>query len=211
MLTLAISRGRIWNEALPLLNYIGLAPDAAALNTRQLIIPTANPQVRLLQVRAQDAPTFIACGAAQAGIVGRDVLAERKIAEVICPLDLRFGRCRLSVAAAQNFNIQTAGEKILTVATKYPNLTRDYFAERGLPINVIKLHGALELSPHVGVADIIVDLVDSGQTLRENGLQEKETILQVSAIWVVNRIAARRLPVLADLQHKITEYLAAND
>lgn len=198
MLTLAISRGRIWTEALPLLHALGLAPQAAALGTRQLIIPTANPQVRLLQVRAQDAPAFVACGAAQAGIAGRDVLAEKRMAEIICPLDLHIAKCRLITAAPPGFAVNSTDA--ITVASKYPNLTRTHFAGRGIAVDIIKLNGALELAPLVGVADMIADLTDSGRTLRENGLVEQETIMSISAMLIINRIAARRQPAVRALQ-----------
>ena len=204
MLTLAVSRGRIWDEAAPLLRALGLAPDAAAMKTRQLIIPTAAPDVRLLQVRAQDAPAFVACGAAQAGIAGRDVLAERRMAEIACPVDLQIAACRLVVAAPEGYN-PAAGNKTPMVATKYPNLTQAHFAGRGEAVNIIKLHGALELAPHTGVADMIADLADSGRTLRENGLAERETIMRVSAMFIINRTAARRRPEAATLQRRIAE------
>lgn len=206
MLTLAVSRGRIWDEAAPLLRALGLAPDADALKTRQLIIPTASPDVRLLQVRAQDAPAFVACGAAQAGIAGRDVLAERRMAEIACPVDLHIAACRLVVAAPKGY--RPAAGKTPRVATKYPNLTRAHFAARGESVNIIKLHGALELAPHTGVADIITDLADSGRTLRENGLAERETIMRVSAMFITNRIAARRRPEVAALQERLAELAA---
>lgn len=208
MLTLAVSRGRIWDEAAPLLRALGLAPDEKALKTRQLIIPTENPAVRLLRVRAQDAPAFVAQGAAMAGIAGRDVLAEKPTAEIACPVDLQIARCRLVVAAPEKYN-PAAGNKTPMVATKYPNLARAHFAGRGEAVNIIKLNGALELAPHVGVADMIADLADSGQTLRENGLAERETIMHVSAMFIVNRTAARRRPEAAELQQRIAALSAA--
>ena len=191
-----------------MLRAMGMTPDAAALQTRQLIIPTANPQVRLLPVRAQDTPAFVACGAAQAGIAGRDVLAETRMAEIICPLNLRFAACRLVTAATQ---AEAVSRQPLTVATKYPNLARAHFAGRGVAVNIIKLHGAIELAPLVGVADVVVDLAASGQTLRENGLVEQETIMQVSAMLIVNRVAARRRPEVAALPQDMAACLAADD
>lgn len=201
MLTLAISRGRIWEEALPLLTAAGVSPSEDALRTRQLVIPTAHSGVRLLMTRAQDAPVFVARGAAQAGIAGRDVLAERRMDEISCPLDLGVGRCRLVTAARPGFE-PPAGRPLL-VATKYPNLARSHFDRSGIAANMIKLHGAMELAPHVGLADMIVDLVDTGRTLRENGLEERETIMEVSALFVVNRAAARRDPAVRSLQQDL--------
>ncbi|MGI9297200.1 MAG: ATP phosphoribosyltransferase [Gammaproteobacteria bacterium] len=205
MLTLAVSRGRIWDAALPLLRALNLAPDAADTDTRRLVVRTADSRVRLLRVRAQDTPVFVACGAAQAGIAGRDVLAERRMSEIVCPLDLRFARCRLVAAAPPDFRPEEG--KTLLVATKYPNLTRAHFAEKGVAADIIKLHGALEIAPQTGVADMIADLADSGRTLRENGLVERETIMRVSAMFIVNRVAARRRPETRDLQRRIAEYV----
>ena len=213
MLTLAVSRGRIWQETLPLLRAMGFAPNEDAMRSRQLIIPTAAVAVRLVQVRAQDAPVFVAQGAAQAGIAGRDVLAERRMGEIICPLDLRVGRCRMAVAAPPDFDATAPDRqnRPLAVATKYPNLTRAHFAAAGTQVNIIKLHGAMELAPLVGLADAVVDLVDSGRTLRENGLVEREKIMDVSALLVLNRTAARRLPAVADLWSKLAALVAKHD
>ena len=206
MLTLAVSRGRIWDAVSPLLRALGLAPDAEDAASRKLVVRTADANVRLLRVRAQDAPVFVACGAAQAGIAGRDVLAERRMSEIVCPLDLQLAECRLVAAAPPDFRPQ-AGKTPL-VATKYPNLTRAFFAEKGIAADIIKLHGALEIAPQTGVADMVVDLADSGRTLRENGLAERETIMRVSAMFIVNRAAARRLPEVSKLQKRIAAQLA---
>ena len=203
MLTLAVSRGRIWEEAMPLLAGLGIVPDAAALKTRQLIIPTQNPEVRLLPTRAQDAPVFVARGAAQAGIAGRDVLAELRSADIICPLDLCIAKCRMVSAALPDFRPPLNSHKPLMVATKYPNIARAHFAGRGIPTNIIKLHGSMELAPQVGVADMVVDLAASGRTLRENGLVEIEKLMDVSAMWIVNRVAMRRLPQLREFQNRL--------
>lgn len=205
MLTLAVSRGRIWEAVLPLLQAVDLAPDKAAMQTRRLVIGTSDPNVRLLRVRAQDAPVFVACGAAQAGIAGRDVLAERQMSEIVCPLDLQIAKCRLVLAAPPDFRPR-AGDAPL-VATKYPNLTRAHFAEKKQPAEIIKLHGALEIAPQIGVADMIVDLADSGRTLRENGLAEKEAIMRVSAMFIINRIAARRRPETEELRRRLAARL----
>lgn len=208
MLTIAVSRGRIWDTVQPLLKDLNLAPDPKALASRRIILPTADPRVRLLRVRSQDAPSFVARGAAQAGIAGRDVLAERRPAEIACPLDLQIAKCRMVVATPPGFDIEAA--KTLLVATKYPSLARSHFASRGIAADIVKLHGALEIAPQAGVADVIVDLADSGQTLAENGLVETDTILQVSALWIVNRAAARRMPGVSQLQERIAEYVSRN-
>lgn len=193
---------------MPLLQGAGLAPNAEDSKTRRLVVRTSDPNVQLLRARAQDAPVFVACGAAQAGIAGRDVLAERRMSEIICPLDLEIARCRLVAAAAADFRPRE--KETLRVATKYPNLTRAHFAEKGIAADIIKLHGALEIAPQIGVADMIVDLADSGRTLRENGLAERETIMRVSAMFIVNRIAARRRPEVFELQKRIENFMQNN-
>ncbi|MDM5146945.1 ATP phosphoribosyltransferase [Candidatus Persebacteraceae bacterium Df01] len=207
MLTLAISRGRIWQEALSLLQALGFSPNEEALRSRQLIIPTASDNVRLVQVRAQDAPVFVARGAAQAGIAGGDVLAEKPMSEIVSPLDLRIATCRLVIATPLGFDENTAGNRPAMVATKYPNLTKAHFAARGRQVNIVKLHGAMELAPLVGLADMLVDVADSGRTLRENGLIEKEKIMDISAMLIVNRTATRRLPAVAALQRDMAALL----
>lgn len=207
MLTLAISKGRIWNEAQPLLAALGCAPMTT--NTRSLILPTAAADVRLIIVRAQDAPVFIACGAADVGIAGGDVLAEKPLADLYQPLELGIARCRL-VAAAKKDTSLTPPDGKLTVATKYPALARAYFNRQGISADYIKLHGTLELAPLVGLADVIVDIADSGDTLRAHGLEEIAAIHQFSAMLITNRAASRRNPQVADLQARLAEIISAN-
>ena len=202
MLTLAISKGRICRETLPLLKRIGCAPDEAALDSRSLIVPTANPDVRIIVVRAKDAPTFVAHGAADAGIAGSDILEERSLDDLYQPLDLKLARCRLVVAAKKETTLAGGGRKI-TIATKYPRLARAYFNPRGIRADFVKLNGTMELAPLVRLADAIVDLAETGDTLRANGLEEKAVIRQVSARLIVNRIAARRNPLVGDLQNRL--------
>lgn len=215
MLTIAVAKGRIWGEALPLLSALGLAPKAGSEGSRRLILPTNDDSVRLIIARAQDTPTFVACGAAQLGIAGRDALMEKPLADICHPLDLRIAKCRMVVAAppdgddnnGNNKNLSASGG--LVVATKYVNTARAFFAARGIAANFIKLGGNMEIAPMVGLADAIVDLVDTGKTLRDNGLVEKETIADISAMLIVNRIAARRRPEVIRLQNRFADLCRA--
>ena len=205
MLTLAISKGRIWQESMPLLAKLGLAPENLAEDSRQLILPAANPDFRLIKARSRDTATFVACNAAAAGITGSDALAETTLADICQPLDLRLARCRMVVATSRDFDYtsSTCRGLPLTVATKYVNIARRHFAKRGVQARFIKLNGALEIAPQVGLADAIVDLVDTGNSLRANGLVEHEKIMDVSAMMIINRIAARRQRrALTELQER---------
>lgn len=206
MLTLAVCKGRLLQETLPLLAAIGCAPTEDAEKSRALILPTENPEVRLIVVRAQDAPTYVACGAADAGITGGDVVAENPNDNLYQPLTLRIGACRLIAAAREDAT--APGGKVLTVATKYVNLTRAYYNQQGVHVNLVKLYGSVELAPRTGLAEVIVDLASSGNTLRANGLREIALIRHLSAVFITNRVSARRQPLLATLQQRLQE---AND
>lgn len=190
MLTLAISKGRVWQDAAPLLAAMGCAPLSGPADSRRLAVPTQDPNLRLIVARSRDAPTFVASGAAQAGIVGRDILAESAPENICQPLNLRVAKCRMVVAvpAERAAAWPPRRARPLAVATKYPNIARARFPGA----NIVKLNGALELAPLAGLADAIVDLADSGKTLRENGLAEVETLLDCAAQFIVNRVAARR-------------------
>ncbi|NTS64622.1 ATP phosphoribosyltransferase [Sphingomonas sp. HHU CXW] len=192
---IAVPKGRILAEALPLLARAGVVPEAAFSdeNSRALRFATQDPRIALIRVRAFDVATFVAHGAAQLGIVGSDVLAEFDYPELYAPVDLRIGHCRLSVAepAALAEHDDPRGWSHVRVATKYPHLTAQHFARRGVQAECIKLNGAMELAPLLGLAPRIVDLVSSGRTLKENGLIEVEPILDVSARLVVNRAAMK--------------------
>ena len=192
---IAVPKGRILAEALPLLARAGVVPEAAFSdeNSRALRFATQDPRIALIRVRAFDVATFVAHGAAQLGIVGSDVLAEFDYPELYAPVDLRIGHCRLSVAepAALAEHDDPRGWSHVRVATKYPHLTAQHFARRGVQAECIKLNGAMELAPLLGLAPRIVDLVSSGRTLKENGLVEVEPILDVSARLVVNRAAMK--------------------
>ena len=187
-LTLALSKGRILEDGEPLLAALGLAPETG-LDDRRLRLPSKDPDVQLLIIRPADVPTYVEYGAADFGIVGKDVLMEHGSDALYEPLDLGFAKCRLVVAAP----VRPAGgpPRRPRVATKYPEITRRHFAEKGQQVEIIKLYGSMELAPLVGLADYIVDLVNTGSTLRANGLQEIETIAPISARLVVNKAAMK--------------------
>ncbi|TCD04927.1 ATP phosphoribosyltransferase [Erythrobacteraceae bacterium CFH 75059] len=189
-LTFAVPKGRVLDEALPVMAAAGVVPEAAFHDKacRALTFATARADLRLIRVRAFDVATFVAHGAAQVGIVGSDVIEEFGYAELYAPVDLEIGRCRLALARPAAA-AQPDGASHLRVATKYPNLTRRHFERRGIQAECIKLSGAMELAPVLGLADQIVDLVSTGRTLRDNGLVEVERIADVTSRFIVNRAA----------------------
>jgi len=209
-LTFAVPKGRILDEALPLMARAGLVPEAEFHDKSSRALAFAcqpggpwGDDARLIRVRAFDVATFVAHGAAQAGIVGSDVVEEFAYPELYAPVDLDIGHCRLSVAepAASAGQSSDEGASHLRVASKYPNLTRRHYEARGIQAEVVKLNGAMELAPGLGLAGRIVDLVSSGRTLKDNGLVETATILQISARLIVNRAAFKtdpRLPALVE-------------
>lgn len=192
-LIIALPKGRILKEALPLLHRAGIVPEAAFSdeNSRALRFATNIAHVSLIRVRAFDVATFVAFGAAQLGIAGNDVLLEFDFSEIYAPVDLGIGRCRISVAepAEQAATDDPRSWSHVRVATKYPNITRAHFARRGVQAECVKLNGAMELAPTLGLCDRIVDLVSTGRTLAENGLVEIETVAEVSSRLIVNRAA----------------------
>lgn len=194
-LVFALPKGRILDEALPLLEKAGIVPDADFFNknSRALSFATNRADVKIIRVRAFDVATFVAHGAAHAGIVGSDVIDEFDYADLYAPVDLDIGYCRLSVAepASAVESGANARESHARVATKYPNLTRRHFEKLGVQAEVVKLNGAMELAPSLGLASRIVDLVSTGRTLKENGLVETSQILPVSARLIVNRAALK--------------------
>lgn len=193
MITLALSKGRIFDETLPLLAAAGISVDPAVAGSRSLILPTADPQLRLIIVRATDVPTYVRYGAADLGVAGRDVLLEDRGEGLYQPVDLGIARCRLSVAAREGFDYASAirrGSR-LRVATKYVRCAREHFAAKGVHIDPIKLYGSMELAPLVGLADAIVDLVSTGGTLRANRLVEVEEIMPISARLIVNQASMK--------------------
>ncbi len=187
-ITLALAKGRILEEALPLLDRAGIAPVEDALNTRKLILDTRHTGLRLILVRAADVPTYVQYGAADLGIAGADLLAEHGGQGLYQPLDLGIARCRLAVAAPAGFDYAAAVKSgaRLRVATKYIRIAREHFAAKGVQVDLIRLYGSMELAPLVGLADAIVDLVDTGQTLRANRLEVVEELMAVASRLVVN-------------------------
>jgi len=201
MITLALSKGRIFDETLPLLKAAGIEVLEDPEKSRKLIIGTSNPNVRIVLVRATDVPTYVQHGGADLGVVGRDTLLEHGGQGLYQPLDLRIARCRMSVAVRADFDYAGAvkqGSRI-RVATKYTQIARDHFANKGVHVDLIKLYGSMELAPLTGLADAIVDLVSTGSTLKANNLVEVEQIMQISSRLVVNQAALKlkREPIRA--------------
>lgn len=191
MITLALSKGRILDESLPLLERAGVIVDPAELDSRKLIVATSDARLRLIIVRASDVPTYIQYGGADLGVAGLDVLIEHGGQGLFKPVDLGISRCRMSVAAAAGYDYAQATRRgaRLRVATKYVQAAREHFAAKGVHIDAIKLYGSMELAPLVGLADVIVDIVSTGSTLRANQLVEVEQIMPVSARLIVNQAA----------------------
>jgi len=188
MITLALSKGRIFDESAPLLAATGLALAEDPEKTRKLIVATRNPGVRVIIVRATDVPTYVQYGAADIGIAGSDVLAEHGGAGLYQPLDLAIAKCRMVVAAPEGFDYENAVKQgaRLRVASKYIGTAREHFAAKGVHVDLIHLYGSMELAPLVGLADAIVDLVDTGNTLRANKLKVVEEIEPISSRLIVN-------------------------
>ncbi|TPG19993.1 ATP phosphoribosyltransferase [Sphingomonas koreensis] len=190
---IAVPKGRILDEALPLLARAGIEPEAAFSDdaSRALRFATNQPHIELIRVRAFDVATFVAHGAAQLGIVGSDVLMEFDYSELYAPVDLGIGHCRLSVAEPTDMaqSDDPRGWSHVRIATKYPHVTQAHFEARGVQAECVKLNGAMELAPTLGLAPRIVDLVSSGRTLKENGLVEVEVIAEITSRLIVNRAA----------------------
>ena len=193
MITLALSKGRILEDALPLLNTAGIQVLDDPEKSRKLILETNQPDLRVLVVRATDVPTYVQYGGADLGITGRDTLIEHGSEGLYQPLDLKIARCRISVAVRTDFDYIRAVKQgsRLKVATKYLAIAREFFAAKGVHVDLIKLYGSMELAPLTGLADAIVDLVSTGSTLKANYLVEVEHIMDVSARLVVNQAALK--------------------
>jgi ATP phosphoribosyltransferase len=211
-LTLALSKGRIFDETLPLLAAAGIVPVGGPESSRKLVIGTNRPGVSLVIVRASDVPTYVQYGAADAGVAGKDVLLEHGGEGLYQPLDLEIARCRLVVAAKRGFDwagtVQRGAR--IRVATKYVRTAREHFAAKGVHVDLIKLYGSMELAPLAGLADAIVDLVSSGNTLKANDLAVVEEILPISARLIVNPAALKlKRDVVQPLLDAMTKAVAA--
>ena len=201
MITLALSKGRIFDETLPLLKAAGIEVTEDPEKSRKLILGTNQPEVRVVLVRATDVPTYVQYGGADLGVTGLDTLLEHGGAGLYQPLDLQIAKCRMSVAVRADFDYAGAvkqGSRI-RVATKYTQIARDHFADKGVHVDLIKLYGSMELAPLTGLADAIVDLVSTGSTLRANHLVEVEEIMKISSRLIVNQAALKlaREPIRA--------------
>jgi ATP phosphoribosyltransferase len=206
-LTLALSKGRIFEETLPLLAAAGIVPVEDPETSRKLIIATNRPGVSVVIVRASDVPTYVQYGAADAGVAGKDVLLEHGTEGLYQPLDLEIGKCRMAVATRRSYDwagtVQRGAR--IRVATKYVRTAREHFAAKGMHVDLIKLYGSMELAPLAGLADAIVDLVSSGGTLRANNLVEVEQVAEISSRLIVNPSAlktrrAELAPLIARLE-----------
>jgi ATP phosphoribosyltransferase len=193
MITLALSKGRIFDETLPLLSAAGIEVLDDPESSRKLILPTNQAHVRVVLVRASDVPTYVEFGGADLGVTGKDTLIEHGGQGLYQPLDLKIAQCRMSVAVRANFDYVRAVRQgaRLKVATKYTHIAREFFASKGVHVDLIKLYGSMELAPLTGLADAIVDLVSTGNTLKANQLVEVERIMDISSRLVVNQAALK--------------------
>jgi ATP phosphoribosyltransferase len=214
MITLALSKGRIFDETLPLLKAAGIEVLEDPEKSRKLILATSRPDVRVIIVRATDVPTYVQYGGADLGVTGLDTLIEHGAdwgggAGLYQPLDLRIAKCRVSVAVRADFDYASAVKQgsRLRVATKYVNIARDFFAAKGVHVDLIKLYGSMELAPLTGLADAIVDLVSTGGTLKANNLVEVERIMDISSRLVVNQAALKLKQ--ADIRRVIDAFAGA--
>ncbi len=205
MITIAVSKGRIYDEALPLLAKIGIEPIDDPNKSRKLILDTTCDDVKLVIIRATDVPTFVEYGAADLGIAGKDVLIEHGADNLYEPLDLNIARCKLMTATHKD---TPAISGRVRVATKYVTIAQRYFASLGIQAEIIKLYGSMELAPLVGLADCIVDLVDTGNTLRANNLEPRDLIMSISSRLVVNKAAMKiKNAQVVDLLNKFESVL----
>lgn len=203
-LTIALSKGRILDETLPLFDKAGIRPLEDMNKSRKLIFQSTNPAVRFLLLRASDVPTYVEHGAADIGVSGKDVLMEYD-ADVYELIDLNIAKCRLMTAGVKGASLPN---RRLRIATKYAKVAKDYFASRGEQVDIIKLYGSMELAPLVGLGDLIVDVVDTGNTLRANGLEPLDEICQVSSRLIANPVSYKRKlaqlePILQILQKSV--------
>ena len=193
MITIALSKGRIFTETMPILNQLDIFCKEDPETSRKLVFETNKKNIRLIIVRASDVPTYVEWGGADMGIAGRDVLDEFQGEGLFHPIDLGIGKCQLMVAAKKVFDYEACikQKRRLRVATKYPQAAREFFANKGIHIDVIKLYGSMELAPIVGMSDIIVDLVSSGKTLEANNLIALEKISDISSRLIINQASLK--------------------
>ncbi len=193
MITLALSKGRIFDDTLPLLQATGIEVLEDPEKSRKLILPTSRADMQIIMVRASDVPTYVQYGGADLGVVGHDTLLETGVQGLYVPLDLKIAKCRVSVAVREGFDYAAAVKQgsRLKVATKYVNIAREFFASKGVHVDLIKLYGSMELAPLTGMADAIVDLVSTGSTLKANKLIEVERIMEISSRLVVNQTSLK--------------------
>jgi ATP phosphoribosyltransferase len=210
LITLALSKGRIFDETLPLLRAAGIEVLEDPEKSRKLILPTSQADVQIIMVRASDVPTYVQYGGADLGVVGQDTLLETGVQGLYVPLDLKIAKCRVSVAVREGFDYEAAVKQgsRLKVASKYVNIAREFFASKGVHVDLIKLYGSMELAPLVGMADAIVDLVSTGSTLKANKLVEVERIMEISSRLVVNQTSlktkqVRLKPILAAFEQAV--------
>jgi ATP phosphoribosyltransferase len=210
LITLALSKGRIFDDTLPLLRATGIEVLEDPEKSRKLILPTSRPDVQIIMVRASDVPTYVQYGGADLGVVGKDTLLETGVQGLYVPLDLKIAKCRVSVAVREGFDYEAAVKQgsRLKVATKYVNIAREFFASKGVHVDLIKLYGSMELAPLVGMADAIVDLVSTGNTLKANKLIEVERIMEISSRLVVNQTSLKTKqadlkPILAAFEQAV--------
>lgn len=200
---IALSKGRIFKDALPLLAHAGIRPLDDPETSRKLILDTNQDAIKLVVIRAADVPTYVQYGAADLGIAGKDVLMEHGSDDIYEPVDLKIACCKMMVAGPKdhvsNITFEQTGKR-LKIATKYTNSTRRYFAEKGIQVEIIKLYGSMELGPIVGLSDLIVDLVDTGNTLKANGLAPLEFITDISSRLIVNKASMK-------MKHKRVKHL----
>lgn len=207
-LTIALSKGRILKDTLPLLKVAGIEMLEDPEKSRKLIFPTTHPQVNIIIIRATDVPTYVENGAADLGVAGKDVLMEHGASGVYEPLDLDIAKCKLMVAGKVNAPPVNGR---LRIATKFVNLTKQYYAQKGEQVEVIKLYGSMELAPLMGLADRIVDVVDTGKTLKENGLEPLELISYISSRLIVNKASfKRKSDLIQPLLQQLTQAVAEN-
>lgn len=207
-LTIALSKGRILKDTLPLLKVAGIEMLEDPEKSRKLIFPTTHPQVNIIIIRATDVPTYVENGAADLGVAGKDVLMEHGASGVYEPLDLDIAKCKLMVAGKVN---PPPVNGRLRIATKFVNLTKQYYAQKGEQVEVIKLYGSMELAPLMGLADRIVDVVDTGKTLKENGLEPLELISYISSRLIVNKASfKRKSDLIQPLLQQLTQAVAEN-